>query len=113
MDRKELSSILEATRQNATAMLASLALMGTSQAQPLLDKGSAQFGKFQIDFQEIGLIMRDDDKRAAFTVQFVRLLILSLIRDPYDRIVEYCDSIGQAPLMKQQDWYKFARFIRN
>jgi hypothetical protein len=113
MDKKELATSLEATRQNATAMLASLALLGTSQAQPLLDKGSAQFGKFQIDFQEIGLLMRDDEKKAAFTVQFVQLLILTLIRDPYDHIVEYCDSIGQAPLMKSQPWYTFARFIRS
>jgi hypothetical protein len=113
MDKKELTASLEAARQNATAMLAALAVLATSQAQPLLDRGMAQFGKFQIDFQEIGLIMRDDEKKAAFTVQFVQLLILTLIRDSYDRISDYCDSSGQAPSMKQQDWYKFARFIRN
>jgi len=113
MNKAELTASLEATRQNAIAGLASLALMSSGQVQPLLEKGSAQFGKFQVDFHEIAVIMRDDQKKAAFTTQFIKLLIVTLVRDPYDQIGQYCDSSGQTPEFKRQDWHKFARFIRD
>jgi hypothetical protein len=113
MNKSELTASLEATRQNAIAGLAALALFSTSQAQPALEKGSAQFGKFQVDFQEIALLMRDDQKKAAFTVQFIQHLILNLVRDPYDRIAQYCEATAHTPDFKQQAWHKFAKFIRD
>ena len=113
MKKGDLSAQLEEARQNATAVLASLALLSSAEGRPLLEKGSAQFGKFKVDFYEIALIMRDEEKKAAFTRQFIQLLMRVLIRDPYDLITKYCDLNGQTPQLKQQDWYKFARFIRD
>lgn len=57
--------------------------------------------------------MRDDQKKAAFTTQFIELLIRVLVRDPYDLIEQYCDSSGQAAQLKRQEWQMFARFIRD
>jgi hypothetical protein len=113
MKKTELIAHLEAARQNATAGLASLAMLSSIEKKPLLEKGSAQFGNFRVDFYEIALIMRDDAKKVAFTEQFIKLLIRTLVREPYDLIAQYCDSSSQMPEFKRQDWYKFARFIRD
>ena len=113
MKKAELTAQLEVIRQNATACLASLALLSAGESQPLLEKGSAQFGKFRVDFYEIALLMRNDEKKAVFTAQFIKLLIRSLVSEPYDLIAQYCDSTGQSPEFKRQEWYKFARFVRD
>jgi hypothetical protein len=113
MNKTELTANLEATRQNATACLASLALLSSGEGRPLLEKGSAQFGNVRVDFYEIALLMRDDEKKAAFSAQFIKLLIRILVREPYDLIAQYCDSTGHTPELKRQEWYPFARFIRD
>lgn len=113
MKKTDLTAYLEATRQNAVAGLASLALLSSGEGRPLLEKGSAQFGQVRVDFYEIALLMRDEQKKAAFSVQFIQFLIRTLVRDPFDYITQYCDATGQAPKLKQQEWYKFARFIRD
>jgi hypothetical protein len=113
MNKTDLMAQLDGARQNATAGLAGLALLSTGEVQPLLQKGSAQFGKVRVDFYEIALLMRDEEKKAAFTAQYIKLLIRILMREPYDLIWQYCDSTRQTAEFKQQEWYPFARFIRD
>ncbi|HEY2383872.1 MAG TPA: hypothetical protein VGK48_22075 [Terriglobia bacterium] len=113
MTKTDLTAHLEVIRQNVTAGLAALAVLSSKEARPLLENGAAQFGNFRVDFYEIALLMREDEKKAAFTAQFVQLLIRTLVREPFDLIVQYCDSSSQSASLKQQDWYRFARFIRD
>lgn len=113
MTKTELTEQLEATRQNVIAGLASLALLSSSEGRPLLERGSAQFGNFRVDFYEIALLMREDEKKAAFTANFIQLLIRTLVRDSFDLLVQYCDGSNQAAHLKKQDWYNFARLVRD
>ncbi|MBW4472339.1 MAG: hypothetical protein KME45_18335 [Stenomitos rutilans HA7619-LM2] len=45
--------------------------------------------------------------------EFFKMLLRSLLKESFEVIKEYCTNSNQLPLFRKQDWYHFARFVRN
>ena len=46
-------------------------------------------------------------------MELAKMALRNMTSDTYEAVFEYCEAHGQLPSMQAQDWYQFARVIRN
>ncbi|NJK51786.1 MAG: hypothetical protein HC936_01500 [Leptolyngbyaceae cyanobacterium SU_3_3] len=64
---------------------------------------------------EAAKYIKDSDKRQRENIQreFFMMLLEVLLKESFEVIKNYCQNSNKLHLFKQQDWYDFARIVRN
>ena len=111
--RAELLAQLTNARNNYVLGLAALSLFATPEVYPILDTQSATFGTYTVGFDQVSKLLRVSADRDIAVKEFLTMLLRALIKESFELIKDYSGQSGQAPLLKGQAWYQFARIIRN
>lgn len=64
------------------------------------------------DYYEIN-IGGSTTARDRAAMELAKMALRNMTSDTYEAVYDYCESHGQLPSMQVQDWYQFARVIRN
>ena len=111
--KPELLAQLSNARNNYVLGLAALSLFATPEVYPILEVQSASFGTYTVTFDQVSKLLRVTTDRDIAVKEFLTMLLRALIKESFELIKDYSDRSGQAMLLKSQNWYQFARIIRN
>jgi hypothetical protein len=113
MTKPELIGQLENAKNNYILGLAAMSLFASPEAYPILEKNRASFGTYTVEFAQVVRLLQNAKDREIATKEFLTSQIRALIKESFELIKDYCENSGQAALLKAEDWYQFARMIRN
>jgi hypothetical protein len=113
MTKEELVNQLEHTKNNYIIGLAALSVFNSGQAVPLLERHAAAFGDYTVTFNQVAQLLKKAPEHGIVLSEFNKMLMRTTIIESFEHIKEYCQNTNQYPLLKQQNWYEFARMIRN
>jgi hypothetical protein len=85
--------------------------MLTDEAQPIIAKATADYGRFHVDFSQIQ--NESSEKLGESIYELGKAVIRQLITESFEQIKAYTEQSDQTSMLKGQTWYQFARFIRN
>ncbi len=77
------------------------------------NKSNVAFGQYNITFDQVTNLLRNDNDRSIAIKEFLNMLLRSLIKESFELIKEYCEESAQSRLFKTEPWFQFARIIRN
>ena len=113
MLKTELLAQFENAKHNYILGLSALALFADSRTYAVLDEARCAFGPYSVEFSQVAALLRVDADRTVATKEFMNMLLRILIKESFELLKNHCAETGQAPLLKGQPWYDFARIIRN
>ena len=113
MDKKGLLSQLENAKNNYILVLASTRLFSNEKTYPILDESGCKFGTYSINFKQVANMMRSKNDREIACKEFVNMGYRILLKEPFELIKDYCNFTNQIDIFNKQNWYQFARIIRN
>jgi hypothetical protein len=113
MTKSELLAQLENAKNNFILVLASTSLLSNEKAYPILEESNCKFGKYSIDFKQVANIMKKESDRKIACKEYVNMGIRILIKETFELIKDYSKKTKQEQTLKSQNWYEFARIIRN
>lgn len=113
MTKTELISQLENAKNNYILGLAAISLFSNEKVYPVLEDSHAKFGTYTVEFNQVKkLLMKPADRNIAVK-EFLTSQIRVLIKESFELIKNYCDETKQDSKFKKEQWYQFARMIRN
>jgi hypothetical protein len=113
MTKEELANQLNHTKNNYIIGLAALSVFNSGQAEPLLERHAAAFGDYTVTFDQVAQLLKKAPEHGIVLGEFNKMLMRTTIIESFEHIKEYCQNTNQYPLLKKQQWYEFARIIRN
>ena len=113
MIKNELLSQLENAKNNFILVLASISLFSNEKAYPILDESNCKLGKYSIEFKQVSNMMKKESDRNIACKEFVNMGLRILIKETFELIKDYSKETQQEKTFKSQNWYEFARMIRN
>jgi hypothetical protein len=93
--------------------LAALSIYSSGKADPLLETHAASFGDYTVTFDQVAKLLNDPGDRPLVLKEFNNMLMRTTLKESFEHVKEYCQNTSQYPLLKKQNWYEFARIIRN
>ena len=111
--RPEVLGQLANAKNNYVLGLSALALFATPDAHKILECQHASFGTYSVDFRQVALLLRVDADREVAVKEFANMLLRALVKEGFELIKTYAEESGQSQVLKRQEWYQFARLIRN
>ena len=113
MTKNELVNKLTHTKNNYILGLAAYSLFDSGRSYPLLQTHLAAFGQYVVTFDQVAVLLQNKKDRTIALKEFGKMLMRTFIKDSFEQIKDYCEDTGQYAAFKSQDWYEFARIIRN
>lgn len=113
MIKADLKSQLENAKNNYILGLAAITLFAAEEAYPLLEKSSCNFGPYSLFFDQVANVLKKHEDKEIAVKEFLKMLLRSLVKESFELIKEYCEASNQKPALSKQQWYQFARMIRN
>jgi hypothetical protein len=113
MTKEELLIQLEHTRNNYIMGLAALSIFDSGKAVPLLEYHAAAFGPYSVTFDQVAILLRSETDHPILISEFNKMLMRTTIKESFEHIKDYCQDSEQYEAFKSQQWYEFARIIRN
>lgn len=113
MNKSDLIGQLDYSKSNFILTLAAILLFKDEKSYPILDSNSIKLGKETIQFEQVSNIMKNENYRQIACDEYLKIGLRSFIKESFEFIKDYTDMTSQMPLMSSQDWYQFARMIRN
>lgn len=113
MEKSDLIGQLDYTKSNFILCLAAISLFEDEKSYPLLESNSLKLGDKTIEFDQVANIMKDVNFRSIACDEYLKIGLRAFIKESFELIKDYTDMTGQMPSMSSQDWYQFARMIRN
>jgi hypothetical protein len=113
MIKTEILSQLENAKNNFILVLASTSLFSDERTYSILDESECNFGTYSISFNQVSNLMRKKYDRNIACKEFVNMGLRILIKETFELIKDYSIETQQEQLLKSQNWYQFARCIRN
>jgi len=78
------------------------------------DEGQVRVEGFKMGLEQMGQTILDGGaKQQQALDEFGKAALRTLIKDSFECIKGYSEETGQAPSFRAQDWYQFARMVRN
>jgi len=113
MIKSELISQLENAKNNYILGLAAISLFSNEKSYPILEESNASFGTYKIDFKQVKNLLSIKNDRDIAMKEFLTLFIRALIKESFELLKNYCEENHQENIFKSEQWYQFARMIRN
>jgi hypothetical protein len=113
MTKAELISQLTNAKNNYILGLAALALFASEEAYPIIEKSSCSFGTYSLSFDQVARLLRKQEDKEIAVKEFMNMLLRTLIKESFELIKTHCNASKQTPALSKQQWYQFARMIRN
>lgn len=137
MDKQELISQLNNAKNNFFLGIAALGLLLQERSYPVLEQLACIMTEKSFSFEDVSKIphhfqnitfpnvpfplsrvadyMREADiaHRQTIQTEFFLMLLRAFLKESFEVIKSYCKSTNQETNFKQQNWYQFARIIRN
>jgi len=111
--KKELLSSLNEIDDMLSLSLASITYFHRDKDLKMLSQHwMMHFGRVW-NLKHLAEELQNSHKKAQRLSDFTWVVKKFLLREPYTIIDEYCRINKQSPKFKQQQWYEFARIIRN
>lgn len=113
MNKEQLKNQLMHTRNNYIIGLAALSIFNSGHGQPLLQNHAAAFGDYTVTFDQLADLLKNGNDKTISLGEFNKMLMRTTLKESFEHIKDYCQDTNQYPLLKKQNWYEFARLIRN
>lgn len=111
--KEELLNQLEHTKNNFILGLAAYSMFDSGKSWSLLQTQMAAFGPYTVSFDQVADLLRKEQDRILALNEFAKMLLRTFIKEAFEHIKDYCEKTDQYPPFKAEDWYEFARLIRN
>jgi hypothetical protein len=66
-----------------------------------------------IKLYQISTMLRKPLEREAMLFEFIKMSVRMLIKETFEFMVEYTNRTSQTEKLKEQNWYNFAKILRN
>lgn len=113
LTKAELLGQFTNIQNNYVMGLAALSAFTSAEALAHLDKSEAKFGAYTVPFSQVATMMRHPDSRDDGCKEFLKMLQRALLKESFEVLKNYCHDTGQTELLVGQQWYQFARMVRN
>lgn len=113
MIKAELLSQLENAKNNYILGLASISLFLNEKTYPILDESHASFGTYNLEFKQVTNMLSIEADRDIAIKEYLISFIRALIKESFELLKNYCQENNQENAFKSEQWYHFARMIRN
>ena len=100
-------------QNNYVLGLASLALLTSDAGQAQLRTDNAQFGGFTVQFGQVADLMAIPAHRDDAIKSFLIMLMCSLVKDTFELTRFHARQFEIFADLKLQNWYHYARLVRN
>lgn len=113
--RKKKAPVLELDNARNTLMLGLSAIMlfSIEDAPPMLQNSSCCFGRNTLFFDEIAACLNNSKQKKQLLDEFIKMLYRFFVQEVISIVEDYCDRSGQNGILRQQQWYPFARAIKS
>lgn len=111
--KQELANHLGNLDQSYTLGIVAIALFLDEATYPKLKEISSTWGPHKIPGQQIADLLRQPNIRRTMLSQYASLLSRAVIKESFEGIKSYCKGTDKVPKFEAQDWYHFARIVRN
>jgi hypothetical protein len=112
-ERETLAARLMTVQNNYVLGLASLALLTAPEAIPILQRESARFGGYDVQFGQVVALFSNTEHRDDACRSLLIMHMCSLIKDSFELCRHHCKIAGELSAMQGEPWYQFCRLIRN
>ncbi|MHA1703926.1 MAG: hypothetical protein ACTSWK_16855 [Promethearchaeota archaeon] len=113
MNKKEFLSQLENAKNNFILVLASVSLFSNDKSLGELGKSNCSFGTYSLSFKQVENMMRNLKSKEIACNEFLKMGVRALIKESFELIKDYLKNTNQLDKFTKQDWYQFARILRN
>ncbi len=113
MNKSELLSQLENAKNNFILVLASTSLFSNEKIYPILEESNCKFGTYSIQFKQVAEMMKKENDRNIACKEFINMGLRILIKETFELIKDYSRETQQKQIFESQQWFQFARIIRN
>ncbi len=113
INKEDLVSQLEHTKNNYIMGMAAFTIFSSGDAQGLLMKHNMAFGDYTISFKQVAKLLENERDRGIALGEFIKMLMRTLIKESFEHIKDYCEGTEQYAGFKGEEWYEFGRMIRN
>lgn len=113
MTKAELLGQFTNLQNNYVVGLAALSAFTSEQALTHLEQSHVKFGTYTVPFAQVSQVMRNPISRDEACKEFLKMLQRALIKESFEVLKTYCRDTGQSAALTAQQWYQFARLIRN
>jgi len=113
MQKRQLINKMINTKVNLCFVLTSIALLSIPENQDFLNERFNAKGKDLELCNYVGEILKNDEARDTHIKQFLLMGLRTFHKELFEMVNKYCDNTNQKNLLKKEEWYHFARLIRN
>lgn len=92
---------------------AGLVLLNSPEAPDILKRYKLGVGEFEADTQSLARDISDPEKRQTLLRWYLPSLNKLLVVETFKAVSDFCKSNGKSKEMKAEQWFEFARMIRN
>ena len=78
-----------------------------------LQKSTLIINNDKVDFSTLANSLSQDNQYEAIINHMTNLAIKNAVTDYYESIIKYCKQTKQFSILKNQQWYNYAKLIRN
>jgi hypothetical protein len=101
------------TKVNLCFVLSSIVVLSLPETHAFLDERFKAKGKDLELCNYVGKILKDDEARDIHIKQFLIMGLRTFHKELFEMVRKYCENTKQMNLLKEEEWYDFARLIRN
>jgi len=114
MSKQILQKKLRVVQNNFILVYAASRLFCEPRVLHILETlGTGNLGRFHMRFNDIAAFLKEDISKREKNNEFVKMGIRMMLKEPFELIKDYCNLTNQISLFKKQEWYHFARLLRN
>ncbi len=113
MSKQDLVNQLTHTKNNYIFGLAAFTIFSSEESYPLLNTHLAAFGEYTVTFDQLVSLLKIPEDRRIALKEFLKMHMRTLMIESFEHIKAYCQNTDQYAAFKSQNWYEFARLIRN
>lgn len=111
--KSDLLIQIENARNNYLLGLAAMSLLMSSSASEHLRISHASFDGYIVPFDQVAALLESESDKQIALKEFFKMLLRALIKESYELILGYAKATKQKDHFRSQQWYHFARLIRN
>jgi len=112
LNKEDLDTRLESVGKNCVLGLAAVTLFKNQEAWKLLENTDLEVGNYRVDLNRVVKQLKNNKKGGAIE-EYIKMLFRALLKESYELVKDYCKDTRQMNLLKSENWYHFARIIRN
>ena len=113
MDYQELSNGFENLKNNYPLGITACSLFNSNQIKKLLQDTTANFGEFSFKLDQVTKLVESNESKNLAITEFLKSHYRAYLKEGFELIQTYCRLNGITHTLHNQDWFLFAKIVRN